>query len=80
MTDQQSELIARLRRECEEVLDGDIEETELDDIVLAMLPSTIDVVLLMRPSRALDTTSVRTNHCSLFWKEHEQSFASTHLR
>ena len=67
MTDQQSELIARLRRECEEVLDGDIEETELDDIVLALLPSATaetefddDVV-----KGAIDVLALSSEHVSV---------------
>ena len=66
MTDQQSELIARLRRECEEVLDGDIEETELDDIVLAMLPSaTAETELDDVVKGAIDALALSSEHVSV---------------
>ena len=66
MTDQQSELIARLRRECEEVLDGDIEETELDDIVLATLPSaTAETELDDVVKGAIDALALSSEHVSV---------------
>ena len=66
MTDQQSELIARLRRECEEVLDGDSEETELDDIVRAMLPSaTAETEPHGGVKGAIDALALSSEHVSV---------------
>lgn len=67
MTDQQRELIGRLQRECAESIDGDVEETELDEVLIALLPAAVaelefddDIV-----TGALDLLATSSEHVSV---------------
>jgi len=67
MTDQQNELIARLRRECEEMVDGEIEATELDEVVLSLLPAaTADIEFEDDVVKgAIDALALSSEHVSV---------------